>query len=122
MQFAPRHQVRGEVTTQKWLGSAHATSNARTVTLDGTSLNKYTKQGYIPAGTPLAEGAAGKFAPAKAEDALAGFLLVDQVFDGTNDVIAPLLDHGRIRVNHLPEGVPDVTGMEAPHFIFVKEA
>lgn len=123
MQFAPKFQVRGEVTSQKWLGSAHATSNARTITIDGTTLDAFTKQGYIPAGTPIAEGGKGKFAPAKASDKLAGFLLVDQPFDGTNDVIAPLLEHGRVRVDYLPEGAPDVTAMpDNPHFILVKEA
>lgn len=123
MQFAPKYQVRGEVTTQKWLGSAHATSNARTITIDGTTLSDFAEPGFIPAGTPIAEGAGGKFAPAKAGDTLAGFLLVDQPFDGTNDVIAPLLDHGRIRVDYLPKGAPDVTAMpDNTRFIFVKEA
>ena len=123
MQLAPRFQVRGEVTSQKWLGSAHATDNARTVTIDGAKLDNFTKQGYVPAGTPLTAGEGGKFAPATASDELAGVLLVDQPVNSATDVIAPLLDHGRIRVKYLPEGAPDVTAMPAnPHFIFVKEA
>lgn len=123
MQLAPRYQVRGEVTNQKWLGSAHATDNARTVTIDGTKLDAFAKRGVVPAGTPLTEAQGGKFAPATASDELAGFLLVDQPVDSDADVIAPLLDHGRIRVKFLPEGAPDVTAMPAnPHFIFVKEA
>ena len=123
MQLAPRFQVRGEVTSQKWLGSAHATDNARTVTIDGAKLDNFTKQGYVPAGTPLTAGEGGKFAPATASDELAGFLLVDQPVNSATDVIAPLLDHGRIRVKYLPEGAPDVTAMPTnPHFIFVKEA
>lgn len=123
MQFAPRFQVHGDVTNQKWLGSAHATDNARTVTIDGTKIDEFTKQGYVPAGTPLTEATGGKFAPATASDELAGFLLVDQPVGSTADVIAPLLDHGRIRVKFLPEGAPDVTAMPAnPHFSFVKEA
>lgn len=123
MQLAPRFQVRGEVSDQKWLGSAHGTDNARTVTIDGAKLDNFTKQGYVPAGTPLTAGEGGKFAPATASDELAGFLLVDQPVNSAADVIAPLLDHGRIRVKYLPEGAPDVTAMPAnPHFIFVKEA
>ena len=123
MQLAPKYQVRGEVTDQKWLGSAHATDNARTITIDGTKLDAFTERGYVPAGTPLTEATGGKFAPATASDELAGFLLVDQPVGSTSDVIAPLLDHGRIRVKFLPEGAPDVTAMPAnPHFIFVKEA
>ena len=123
MQLAPKFQVRGEVSGQKWLGSAHSTSNARTITIDGSKLGDFTKRGYVPAGTPLTEEEGGKFAPATASDELAGFLLVDQPVDSDTDVIAPLLDHGRIRVKFLPEGAPDVTAMPAnPHFIFVKEA
>lgn len=123
MQLAPRFQVRGEVSDQKWLGSAHGTDNARTVTIDGAKLDNFTKQGYVPAGTPLTAGEGGKCAPATASDELAGFLLVDQPVNSAADVIAPLLDHGRIRVKYLPEGAPDVTAMPAnPHFIFVKEA
>lgn len=123
MQFAPRYQVLGDVSVQKWLGSAHATDNARTVTIDGAKLAAFTERGFVPAGTPLAEAEGGKFAPATASDELAGFLLVDQPVGSTADVIAPLLDHGRIRVKFLPEGAPDVTAMPAnPRFIFVKEA
>lgn len=123
MQIAPRFQVRGDFTVQKWLGSAHATDSARTITIDGTKLDAFTKAGFIPAGTPLTESTDGKFAPAGAGDELAGFLLVDQPVDTDGDVIAPLLDHGRIRVKFLPAIAPDVTAMPAnPHFIFVKEA
>ena len=123
MQFAPRYQVRGDVTDQKWLGSAHGTDNARTVTIDGTTLGAFTQRGFVPAGTPLTEAAGGKFAPATVSDELAGFRLVDQPLDTTADVIAPLLDNGRIRVKFLPEGAPDVTAMPAnPMFNLVKEA
>lgn len=123
MQFAPRYQVRGDVTDQKWLGSAHGTDNARTITIDGTTLGAFTQRGFVPAGTPLTEAAGGKFAPATVSDELAGFLLVDQPLDTNADVIAPLLDHGRIRVKFLPEGAPDVTAMPAnPMFNLVKEA
>lgn len=123
MQLNPKYEVAGEPTNQKWLGSAHATSNARTVTLDGTKLAKFDKN-YIPAGTPVKAADGGKFAPVtSASDELAGFVLVDQPFAGSGDVIAPLLDHGRIRVDYLPEGTFDVTTLPAnPHFIFVKEA
>lgn len=121
MQFAPKYQVRGEVTTQKWLGSAHATDNARTVTIQADSLKKYAAKGYVPAGTPLAVGEKGKF-KIYTEGPVAGFLLVDQPFDGVHDVVAPLLDHGRIRVDYLPEGTPNITAENASTFILVKEA
>lgn len=123
MQFNPKYEVAGEPSNQKWLGSAHASNNARTITLDGSKLNKF-KKSYIPAGTPVKALEGGKFAPvAEAADELAGFILVDQPYSGSGDVIAPLLDHGRIRVDYLPEGAFDVTNLPSnPHFIFVKEA
>lgn len=122
MQFTPKFEVTGDATDQKWLGSAHATTNARTITIDGATLTAFNN--VVPAGTPITETEGGKFAPATStSDALAGFLLVDQPFSGTGDLVAPLLDHGRIRVNYLPDGAPDVTAMPAnPHFILVKEA
>lgn len=121
MQFTPKFEVTGDATDQKWLGSAHATTNARTITIDGATLTTFNN--VVPAGTPITEAEGGKFAPATStSDALAGFLLVDQPFSGTGDLIAPLLDHGRVRVDYLPDGAPDVTAMPAnPHFILVKE-
>lgn len=123
MQFTPKFEVTGDVTDQKWLGSAHATTNARTITIDGATLTAFSKK-VVPAGTPITETEGGKFAPATSiSDTLAGFLLVDQPYTGTGDLVAPLLDHGRIRVKYLPDGVPDVTAMPAnPHFNLVKEA
>ena len=110
---------------QRWLGSAHGTSSAQTVTLDASKLTKYKEAGMIPAGTPLKVAAAGKFEPVTAaSDELAGFLLTDQSVAGAGDVIAPMLDHGRIRVDYLPQGAFDVTKLTTPtpHFIFSKEA
>lgn len=110
---------------QKWLGSAHATTNAQTVTLDASKLEKFKKAGYVPSGTPLKAGASGKVEPVtEAADVLVGFLLTDQSFDGVGDVVAPMLDHGRVRVKFLPEGAFDVTTLaEAPaNFVLVKEA
>ena len=122
MQFTPKFEVTGDATDQKWLGSAHATTNARSITIDGATLTAFNN--VVPAGTPITETEGGKFAPATStSDTLAGFLLVDQPYTGTGDLIAQLLDHGRIRVNYLPDGAPDVTSMPAnPHFILVKEA
>lgn len=103
---------------QKWLGSAHATNAAQTVTLDGAKFAAFTDG--IPAGLPLKKGTGGKFEPVTAaEDTLAGFLFTDQSFKGTGDVIAPMLDHGRIRVDFLPEKAFDVTTLTTPNPLFV---
>lgn len=92
---------------QTWIGSATGTNDARTVTIDGTILDAYN--GVIPSGTPLTETADGKYAPVTAAgDYLAGFLLTPQSFTGTTDVIAPMMWHGRIRANNLPESAFDV--------------
>ncbi|WP_165242125.1 hypothetical protein [Corynebacterium lizhenjunii] len=109
---------------QRWLGSAHGTDVAHSVTIDGTKLGGFTG-GIIPAGTPLKQGTGGKYEPvAEAGDMLAGFLLTDQSFTGTTDVIAPLLWHGRIRANFLPQGAFDVTTLTTPNpqFTIEKEA
>lgn len=109
MQFGMTSEKWGS-GSQRWLGSAHGTDVAQSVTLD---LSKFTDfDGRIPAGLPLkASAEGGKYEPVTdAGDALAGFLLTDQSFKaGAGDVIAPMVWHGRIRVSFLPEKAFDVT-------------
>lgn len=105
-----------------WLGSRHGVTNARTVTIDATSVKDSAKNGYVPAGTPLVEGEKGKFKPAPTDGSVApvGFVLTDQKFTSGADVVAPMLDHGRIIVENLPV---DFTAPETPGaFIYVKKA
>lgn len=96
-----------------WLGSAHGIWNARTVTLDVSAFTAGTHypDGFIPSGTPLGELASGLYGPYDATEAtvtelgiLAGFLFTAaKVHEGlTEDIPAPLLDHGRIKVANLP--------------------
>lgn len=109
---------------QKWLGSAHATNAAQTVTLDGTKLAGVAAGGTIPSGIPLKKGTGGKYEPVTdAGDTLAGFLFTTQSFKGEGDVIAPMLDHGRIRLEYLPEAAFDVTTLTNanPLFVLVKK-
>lgn len=110
---------------QKWLGSATGTDYARTVTIDGTKLSAFT-DGVIPSGTPLKQTAeGGKFEPVTAaEDELAGFLLTPQIIEGTEDLVAPLMWHGAIRADFLPESAFDVSTLSAanPRFEIRKEA
>ena len=108
---------------QTWLGSAHGTDVARTVTIDGSTISGF--DGVIPSGIPLKEVFGGKFAPVTAvEDTLAGFLLTEQSFTGTADVIAPMLWHGRIRADRLPAAAFPVDTLENanPQFNIEKEA
>lgn len=125
MQLSIRREQVG-VENHTWLGSAHGTSNAQTVTLDATKLAGVTVDGAIPSGIPLKKSAAGgKFEPVTdAGDELAGFLFTTQaVREVGADVVAPMLDHGRIRVGKLPAQAFDVTTLTTlnPAFIFVKE-
>lgn len=105
---------------QKWLGSAHATNAAQTVTLDGTKFEGVTTAGTIPSGIPLKKGTGGKYEPVTdAGDTLAGFLFTSQSIKDKGDVIAPMLDHGRIRVEFLPAEAFDITTLTNANPLFV---
>lgn len=109
---------------QSWLGSAHGTSNARTVTLDKAKFTAGTHYpaGYIKSGTPLGQvSASKKFGPyddtaTDGRQTLVGFLLTPQsTTSGGNDIVAPLYDHGPIVEASLPftvdaNGKADVAG------------
>ncbi|ERS57578.1 hypothetical protein ABRP69_10105 [Corynebacterium sp. KPL3806] len=92
---------------QKWLGSAHATSEAQTVTLKVEAFSAFGDT--IPSGVPLKKNEKGTYEPVTdAGDTLAGFLFTDQPARGEFQV-APMLWHGRIRPKHLPEKAFDIT-------------
>lgn len=103
-----------------WLGSRRGVDTARTVTIDRSKLaDAVVVAGVLPAGTPLAVAGA-KVAPytGAEEEVFAGFLLTDQaVKAGGGDIVAPLLDHGRVIVAKLPVAftAPD----NATSFVFV---
>ena len=107
---------------QMWLGSRTGTTDAATVTLDGSALSGFTD--IIPSGIPLKEGAGGKYAPVTGtEDVLAGFLLTPQEVFGDDDIVAPLMWHGAVRVDRLPTAAFDVTALavENPRFDIRKD-
>lgn len=103
-----------------WLGSRHGVSNARTVTIDRAKLATATvTAGVIPAGTPLAKSGT-KTEPFTGGEGqvFLGFLLSDQaVKAGGGDIVAPLLDHGRVIVAKLPVAFTAPT--DATLFVFV---
>lgn len=107
-------------STLSWLGSRRGTDSARTVTLDRASLtSEVVAAGLVPAGTPLAS-AGSKVVPytGAAGQVLAGFLLTDQrVKPGGGDIVAPLIDHGRVIVGKLP--LPFIAPSNATSFVFV---
>lgn len=106
---------------QTWLGSRHGTDVARTVTIDGAAAATAGFVDHIPSGIPLkVDAVSGKYQPVNAiGDVLAGFLLTAQSFDGSGDVVAPLLDRGRVRADRLPAAAFDVTTLTVPNPLFV---
>lgn len=110
---------------QSWLGSAHGTDAARTITLDTSAFTAGTHypDGYFKSGLPLGKiTASGKYGPyndaaADGTEVLAGFLFcaVDAPSVNTIDVGAAMLEHGRVIAAKLPiavnaAGQADVAG------------
>lgn len=90
---------------QSWLGSAHGTNAAQTITVDVTSFTAGTHypEGSLKSGLPLAESG-GKYVLWTTGEDLAGFLLTAVKASAAN-VGAALLEHGRVKVDKLPVSV-----------------
>ena len=92
-------------TDQRWLGSREGTDTAVTVTLDHDSWDDKVVNGRLKGGEPI-KVSAGKYVPYAGTGSLVGFLLNDIPFRvGSGDVVAPMLDRGRIIVKYLPSTV-----------------
>lgn len=115
---------------QTWLGSAHGTSSARSITLDTSAFTAGTHypDGFFKSGLPLGKiTATGKYAPyvdaaVDGTGVLAGFLLtpVKAPAATTTDVVGALLIHGVIVEAKLPVAI-DANGKTdlAGRFTFV---
>lgn len=100
---------------QTWLGSAHGTSSARSITLDTSAFTAGTHypDGFFVSGLPLGKiTATGKYAPyvdaaVDGTGVLAGFLLspVKAPAATTTDVVGALLIHGVIVEANLPVAI-----------------
>jgi len=100
---------------QTWLGSAHGTSSARSITLDTSAFTEATHypDGFFTSGLPLGKiTATGKYAPysnaaVDGTETLVGFLLspVKAPAATTTDVVGALLIHGIIVEANLPVAV-----------------
>lgn len=110
---------------QSWLGSAHGTESARSITLDTSAFtaNTHYPNGYFPSGLPLgkitASGLYGPYNNANSDgtETLVGFLFcaVDAPSVNTLDPVGALFDHGKVREAKLPvtvdsAGKTDVAG------------
>jgi hypothetical protein len=95
------------VEDRSWLGSAHGTEATRTITLDVSAFTAGTHypDGYIPSGTVVARNdSSGMYEPYDGDNTAAGFLFNSvAVTDGGADVGAPLLEHGMVIEDRLPE-------------------
>lgn len=115
---------------QSWLGSAHGTDMARTITLDTSTFTAATHypNGYFPSGLPLGKiTASGKYGPynnaaADGTETLAGFLLTAVKAPSVNtvDPQGALHIHGVVVEANLPVAI-DANGRTdlAGRFIFV---
>ena len=111
---------------QSWLGSAHGTDMARSITLDVSAFTSGTHypQGFLLSGLPLGKiTATGKYGPynnaaVDGTDTLAGFLFTGvrvNTLDNTIDVQGALYIHGVVVEAKLPvaidsAGKTDVAG------------
>lgn len=110
---------------QSWLGSAHGTNAARTITVDVTTFTAATHypDGYLKSGLPLSQRENGSFGLAE-EGKLDGFLFTPVAVPdaAATPVGAALFEHGRVRSSRLPVAVTVEQEAAASHIIFVKEA
>jgi hypothetical protein len=123
MDFAVRSETVGP-DDQSWLGSAHGTNMARTVTLDKSAFTAGTHypNGFFKSGIPLGKiTTSGKYGPydnaaSDGREALVGLLFVAVAAPAADsDPVAALFDHGRVRESNLPiaidsAGKTDVAG------------
>lgn len=100
---------------QSWLGSAHGTNAAQTVTLDASSFVKATHypEGWLKSGLPLAKSGE-KHVLWTVGAVLAGFLFttVRVPEDASTPVGAAILEHGRVKAAKLPVSV-DAAGQDS---------
>lgn len=108
---------------QRWLGSAHGTSSARSVTLDAALFTAGTHypNGYLPSGTVLAQNTSTlRYGPyvtggGTGSGTAAGVLLTPvKVNSGTSTPAGAMIQHGRVVTAYLPfqsgGGSIDATG------------
>ncbi len=125
MDLSPRIESFG-AGNLSWLGSKRGTNECRTGTISRSSLTKATHyaDGNLKSGFPVAL-VAGKYVPyasggAGGTNVLAGFMLTTQQVrdDSTADIVAPILDSGRIIMAKLPFPVA-ATATTTGQFVFV---
>lgn len=102
---------------QSWLGSAHGTNAAQTITIDPAAFVKadHYPDGYLKSGLPLMKQGDGTYTlwvtsgVTPETNLLAGFLFTSTrvLSDPAVKVGAALYEHGRVKVDRLPVTVPE---------------
>ncbi|MFJ2618170.1 head decoration protein [Glutamicibacter sp. NPDC087344] len=115
---------------QSWLGSAHGTNAAQSITLDVSTFTKATHypDGYLKSGLPLMDLGNGKYGLHTGPDAtpedtpvLAGFLFTTTRApqDVATPIGAALFEHGRVKLANLPVALdPAVQATASGRIIF----
>lgn len=115
---------------QSWLGSAHGTNAAQTITLDVSTFTKATHypDGYLKSGLPLMKLGSGLYGlhtgpggTPEETPALAGFLFTSTRApeNSATRIGAALFEHGRVKVAKLPVTIDqDVQDTAAGRIIF----
>lgn len=108
-------EIRSEQFTpsedQSWLGSAHGTNEADTITLDGSLFGSFEDDRVIPSGIVLGRvSSTGLYGPYEAgatdgRSTARGHLFTTKRFnEGQARIPAALLWHGQVIVDRLPGG------------------
>lgn len=108
---------------QRWLASAHGTTNARSGVLDVSTFTAGTHypDGYFPSGLPanvVNEGSIKPWTGATGEHL--GYVLFDNTTDGAEDVNVAYIKHGTVNTAYLPVAhVAPAAGAVANGFVFI---
>lgn len=133
MQLGIKREAFSPNENQEWLGSAHGTSEADSITLDSVLTRAaFGTLGYVPSGVVLGKvTATGRYAPydggaSDGTETAAGLLfttvnLGDPTRPETGDISAALYWHGEVRVSKLPtdNGLDSGARADMPHIRFV---
>lgn len=126
------HTEKFEQDDQTWLGAAHGTDMARSITLDNSAFTKadHYPNGFLPSGLPLGKitdtGLYGPYSGSlttpltDGTQTLAGFLLsvVKVPSDNTVDFGGALFEHGRVVLANVPLIDVDDTNTDVPTITF----
>lgn len=102
--LSTRSEVFVPAENQTWLGSAHGTSEAKSITVDGDAAIAIFDDGLVPSGVAMYRLGNGRYAPvvaAAAGDAEGYLFTTTQVAAGQL-TSAPLYWHGRVITANLP--------------------